>query len=239
MGESRKPAVGRFSWRDASALGVAAVKHGWAPMLLIQILAGALVGAYYWSPSLRDALTGLERLKEHGGPLFDLLAGAIAGGLIPQIAKLVTGKARFSRAFFGDTLFNAFVYAIVALQVDYFYQLQGALFGNGIDIATLIKKNVVDMFLFAPLISIPTAVLLFEWRKARVSGRPLSERLGPLFVRSKIMPAMIPCWAFWIPMLFCVYSMPRNLQFPLAQLAEASWAVLFIFIATDETAQIH
>ncbi|MBW7929038.1 MAG: hypothetical protein H3C58_13330, partial [Fimbriimonadaceae bacterium] len=48
-----------------------------------------------------------------------------------------------------------------------------------------------------------------------------------------IVPALIPCWAFWIPILICVYSLPANLQFVFALLAEAAWSILFVFIATN------
>jgi hypothetical protein len=223
-----------FRWRDATGPGIAALKHGWAPMLLIQFFAGCLVVAYYQIPGLRMSLRALEELKSHGGPPFALASGAIAGGLVPQLAKLLTGRVTsFGRRFWLQMLFTGAVYAIVSLQIDYFYQFQAFMFGSQHDGLTVIKKDLVDMAIFAPFISIPTAVILFEWRNAGFSATDLGHRLRSQFFRSKIVPALIPCWAFWIPMLLCVYAMPPNLQFPLAQLAEASWAVLFIFIATD------
>lgn len=224
-----------FDLKQAIRPGIQAAKHNWAPFLLIQIAAALLVLAYYRSPWLQDATLSLQRLKAGGGPGFDIASGSISGGLLPQAAKVVVGKVkRFDRAFWLDMLFNAFVYSIIALEVDYFYQLQAHLFGTGIDWVTLVKKTSLDMFVFSTVLSIPTAVALFEWRKVGFSTSRLVRVFGNRFYRLRVMPAMIPCWAFWIPVLFCVYALPPNLQFPLSQLAEASWCLLFVFIATSE-----
>ncbi len=221
-----------FSWKGAIVPAVSGVKRSWAPMLLIQAVGAGLVAFYYANETFRADLSALEAIKSHGGIPLDLVAGATAGGVAPQLAKLATGRAdpRLP-AFWSSMLFAGFVYSIVAVQVDLFYQFQGFVFGTGRDWVTLTKKTLVDMAIFAPVISIPSAVLLFELRKVDYSPARLWFRTKNSFYRSKIMPALIPCWAFWIPMLFCIYAMPPNLQFPLAQVAEASWAVLFIFIA--------
>jgi hypothetical protein len=222
-----------LSWKEAAAPGYSAVKHSWAPILLLQCVAALLVAAYYLSPGLQHWLEWLERLKSNGGVAFDVAVGVVVGGVVPQVAKALTGKTRLSRAFFGDMAFNGFVYAIVATEVDHFYRFQGSVFGTGVDIATIAKKIVVDMGLFTPFLCIPTAIALFEVRNAGFSWNQLIERNRGSAFRTKVIQALIPCWAFWIPMLVCVYSMPKNLQFPLSQTAQGSWAVLFIFMATD------
>lgn len=224
-----------FSLRDATAPGIAAVKHNWAPFVMMQALAATLVIAYYRSEGLRSATESLQRLKETGGLPFVILCGAFAGGVLPLFAKVVTGKVKnYGRELWLDALFNGFVYAIIALQINWFYGVQSALFGNGIDLLTLVKKNTLDMAVFSTVLSIPTAILLFEWRKAGFSGKALLAELSPRFYGAKVVPALIPCWAFWIPMLMCVYALPPSLQFPFSQLGEASWCLLFIFIATAE-----
>jgi len=211
------------------------VRHSWPPILLIQAAAACLVVAYYRSPGLQADLTSLEHFKANGGIAFDLYTGALAGGVVPQLAKLVTGRAgKVSIGFWTQMLFAGLVYAIVGVEIDLFYHLQAAMFGTRNDVLTLVRKDLVDMGLFTPFLSIPTAVGLFEWRKAGFSFVGFVRRVRTGFYRSKVMPALIPCWVFWTPMLLCVYSMPSNLQFPLSQLAEASWAVLFIFIAGGE-----
>jgi len=169
--------------------------------------------------------------------LFVVATGFMAGGLLPMLAKIVTRKVRIADpSFWGDLVFNGFVYAIVAIEVDALYRTQAYIFGTGIDAATLIKKNLVDMGLFSPFLSMPTAVGLFEWRKSSFSLKALREEVSFRFFKQKVATALIPCWGFWIPMLFCVYALPPNLQFPFAQLGEASWCLLFVFIATEASA---
>lgn len=195
----------------------------------MQAAAVVLVVVYYRFEGLRAAADSLAHLKERGGIGFDFVSGAIAGGFLPQFAKVLTGRARFSRDFWSETLFAALVYAVVGVEVELFYRGQTLMFGSGLDPMTLMKKTIVDMFVVSPVLFIPTAVVMFDWRETRA----VRHWFTWAFYRDKVLIALIPAWAFWIPALFCVYAMPPNLQFPLSQLLEAAWSVLFVFIATQ------
>jgi len=220
-------------WADAWQPGIAAIRGHWRPILAIQILAILIAVAYHERADVRDAAHGLEQLKRSSGILFAFVAGAMAGGLVPEFAKLVTGHLRkFDRIWLGNTVFNGLVYGFVGVQVDLFYQLQARMFGNGIDLGTLVVKTLVDMGIFAPLLSIPSAVLLYEGRKLKWHG-VVKACFRPAAYRELILPKLVVCWAFWIPVLFGVYAMPGDLQLCLALLAEAAWSILFVFIATE------
>lgn len=217
------------------APGISAIREHWQPFLLIQLGAAALVFAYHFVLKLQQAVHIIGELKVAGGIPFAFAAGALAGGFIPEVAKLITGRLRkFSRSWLAQTSFNAFAYGIVGVQVEQFYRLQSWLFGDGNDVLTLTIKTIVDMGLFSTLISIPTAVVLYEWRKLDFDGKRLLRSISSNFYRTKVAPALLMCWAFWIPILFCVYSLPADLQFPFSILAEAAWSILFVFIATQE-----
>lgn len=208
-----------------------AVTHHWAPLLLIQICAVVMVVLYYQLPSMRAGLDWLGHLKERGGLVFAFLVGCNAGGIVPEIAKLLTGKLkRMTRAWLLESLFNGLVYGLVGVQVVVFYWFQTVWFGPGHDFVTLAIKTAVDMLVFSPLISIPTAVLLLDWRAVRFKFGPLN--LGA-FLWNRLLPSLILCWIFWTPVLFCVYSLPSNLQFPFSNLAEAAWAIVFIFFNAE------
>lgn len=223
-----------WSWRAASAPGLAAVRSHWAPFLAIQVAAAALVVVYAQTPAVREWCVSIERVKVAGGVPFAFLAGAVAGGIIPEIAKAVTGRmGRPTREWLSASSFNAFVYALVGVQVDLFYRFQTWCFGSGTDAKTLIVKTAVDMAIFTPVLSIPLAVMLFEWKRVGFDLRRMGPAFTGRFYLSSIVPALIPCWAFWIPILICVYSLPTNLQFVFALLAEAAWSILFVFIATN------
>ncbi len=230
-----EPSAARWTIQEAVAPGISAVKANWAPFLAIQAASVAIVLIYYRFTPLQDALASLSEWKVAGGLAFAAIGGAVAGGLIPEVAKLATGRLRnLGRKWQADTAFNAFVYAVVGVEVDLFYQAQARWFGNGVDFSTLATKVLVDMSFFATVVSIPTAVLLFDWRK--LGARELRTRLTSTYYRDKIVPSLVPCWAFWFPVCFSVYAMPVNLQYCLSILAEAAWSILFVFIATQSEA---
>lgn len=224
-----------WSLKSASAPGIAAVKKNWAPFVAIQAVAVALVVLYYQNEALRQACETLVHWKLAGGFGFTILAGFIAGGVIPEIAKIATGQVkRFDSNWLRAAIFTGFVYAIIGIEVDLLYRAQSKVFGDSIDLGTLSIKTAVDMFLFSPFLSIPTAVSLFEWRRHRFKFKALASEWSWTFYKNKIIPALIPCWAFWIPILYCTYAMPPNLQFSFAMLAEAAWSILFVFVATRD-----
>ena len=148
----------------ALAPGIEAVRANWRPFAAIQIGTAAVVFAYYLSPGFREASIGLARLKETGGYLFSAVAGAIAGGVIPEIAKAATTGRRTLRAVAADALYNGFVFAVIGVQVDALYKLQGAMFGLSHAPLVLGEKVAVDQLGYTTLMSIPLTIGLLRWR---------------------------------------------------------------------------
>lgn len=230
-----EPANPDWRLRDAVGPGVRAVQRFWAPFVLIQVGAAALVIAYYQLASVREFADAIGQVKNQWGLLFSGLGGFIAGGLIPEVAKAVTGRVKkFDGPWIRNTIFNGFVYLVVAIQVDLFYRFQAYLFGDGVDIGTILIKTVFDQLIFAPLLCMPTGVVLFDWRLAHFRVGPTMAGIHRIWYRDRVLPAVIPGLAFWVPFLFCLYALPSPLQLPFALLGEAAWSLLFIFIATQE-----
>lgn len=219
--------------KRAFAPGALAVRSLAGPLIVIQVAAVLLVVGYYRSADLQAAAEKLAAVKVAGGLLFSFLAGALAGGAIPELAKLAMRRIpRFDRPWLASAAYTGLVFGIVGVQVDLFYQLQTIVFGSGNDARTLIVKTAVDMGVFTTLLSIPTAVLLFAWKRRRFRFAGWGSAFTRRFYRTEIWPALLPCWAFWIPVLICVYAMPSNLQFCFAILAEAAWSMVFVFLVT-------
>ncbi len=202
-------------------------------MIAIQIAAVVLVVTYYRSPDVQAVATQIAVWKVAGGVVFSFLGGAVAGGVIPELAKLVMRRIkRLDRSWLLSALYNAFVYGIVGVQVDLFYRVQAQIFGSGTDPQTLIVKTLVDMGLFSPLLCIPTATLLYAWKRRSFRFHGWRRAFTRKFYATQIWPTLLPCWAFWIPVLLCVYAMPMNLQFCFAILAEAAWSMVFVFMVS-------
>jgi hypothetical protein len=228
-------ALERPTLRETLAPGIKAVRAHWAPFLLIQAVAAAIVIAYYQSPALREIAETPAAWKQRYGFLFSFIGGFVAGGLVAELAKVLTGKVkRFDREWFGLVMFTGIGYGITGIQVDILYWAQAQIFGNGTDWRTLLTKTVADMGLFATLVSIPFMVSLFEWRRHGFRFSGLLGEWQNSFYRRKVMPGLVPCWAFWIPFLFCTYALPLKLQLTFAFMGEAAWSVLLVFILTQD-----
>jgi hypothetical protein len=57
--------------------------------------------------------------------------------------------------------------------------------------------------------------------------------LGRGFIAGRVMPLLVPCWCFWIPIVAIVYALPGPLQFLMFAFALAAWSLIMVFIASD------
>ncbi len=222
--------------RDAFRPGLLALRQMTAPLVAVQAVAALTVIAYYQVPAVQQFSANLARIKLAGGIPFAFAAGAVAGGVLPEIAKILAGKLRkLDRGWLADAATNAIVYGIIGILVDGLYTGQARVFGSGVDLATLVKKNLADMLVFSPIIGIPIPLGLYELR-SRLAPRWAGDRVKSWseFYRDKYAPSLVMSWGFWIPILFCVYALPPNLQFVFAMFAEAAWSLLFVFVATGK-----
>lgn len=230
---SQAPAIAPpFSLKEAVVKGVDSIKGNLGPILVLQAGAVILVWAYYTYPGVRESLKGLEAMKRQGGVPFALLVGFAAGGIIPEAAKLVTGKVRppYDK-WLKDAFFNGCVIAIVALLVYLFYEyVQAPLWGTTPDLATIVKKVALDMGVASPFCFVYFTTLAYVWKNEGFSFSRLVPHLQNQFLRRQVLQLMVPCWMVWIPILCCVYSLPQDLQFPVSQVAEAAWCLMLALL---------
>lgn len=230
-----------FSFNDAVRMGVRSIKESLAPILLLQIGAVALVVAYYNFASVREALQGLEQLKRQGGIWFALAAGFAAGAIIPEIAKLVTGRVKppYDK-WLKDALYTGLVIAIVALGVYLFYEyVQAPLFGTTVNIPTVLKKTALDMGVASPFCFVYFTTFAFAFKHEGFSFKRMAPHLKNQFFRRRVLALMVPCWMLWIPVLLCVYSLPQDLQFPISQVAEAAWCLMLALLTKPGETASH
>ncbi|MCG9894003.1 MAG: hypothetical protein MH204_00825 [Fimbriimonadaceae bacterium] len=172
-------------------------------------------------------------VKAATGLLGALVAGAIAGGILPEIAKVLAGRmGRWDAARVRLVAFTAFVYAIVGVLVDLLYIVLAITVGPGRDWGTILAKMLIDQLIFTPFLGVAFAAYMFAWRGLgfrREALRGLFTKRGYL---EHVWPMLPMCWLFWVPSLLIVYSLPVRLQFTFAILLEAAWSVLFVFRAT-------
>ncbi len=214
------------------AVGLRAARANLVPALVIQAAVVSVVLAYYfWEPA-RAWLARLAEFKGEGGYLFSLVAGALAGGLLPELLTVaVFQRRRVRRENLGSLAFGVCFWGVMGMVVDALYRAQAFAFGDGVDLATVLKKAAFDQFVFTPFVTIPLTVVVFEWRHAgfRFSGMPRVLSLD--FYLQKILPAVVSGLGFWLPVVLLVYSLPLPLQFPLFTLALTLWVMIFTWIS--------
>lgn len=212
--------------------GLQTLRHTWPALLVLQVLGLLVVVGYFTTPTVTRIADWLGTLKASGGYLFSAVSLALACGPLPEIAKQVTGV---DRCFSGDRLhrllLNTGVYAIVGVQCDALYRIVAMLFGDELAFWTVLKKVATDQFLFSPFISLPTIALGYTWRDAGWRLGRLTTLLRRRWYVSKVVPMLLTCWAYWIPMASLMYMLPAKLTMVFNVCASAAGAILITGVA--------
>lgn len=226
----RRSTWGRGSGRlaHAAARGFEAVRQNARPFLLIQGVAVILAIAYYLVPGAPSAMTGIAALKRAGGLPLAALCNAVAGAILPELARVATGRRRTGA---GEMAFQLLFFAALGVYVDGLYRALGTVWGNAPDLATVGKKVLFDQLVSSPLVTIPFSTFAFVWKDSGFSlarTRNAFRAQGGFLVR--YLPTLVTCWGFWAPVLVAVYAMPADLQFPLFLAAQAAWTLLLLHL---------
>ena len=211
----------------------AALRQFWRPFLLIQLAAVGVAIAFRLSPAFRAACATGAAWKAAGGLPFAALTVAFAGGLLPELAKLVVMGPRMLAGRAGEVAFNTAFFALNGVVIDVLYSGEARLFGQGGDVRTVVEKLAFDQFLFTPTWLV-VIVLLFLWRQRGFSWAATRPALRRGFYRQRVIPLLLPDWLFWIPMVSVIYALPVALQFLLFIPALAAWSLIMVFIAQKE-----
>jgi hypothetical protein len=217
--------------------GLNAAKKNIGPGLLLQGFALAIVLLYYFHPATRQLLLEVPKIRQTIGFLFPVLATAFFGGLIPFLFLAARKKIAAGR-YVSDLLFMLGFWAITGLAIDSFYHLQSAMFGNQVDVATIIKKVLADQFVFSVFWSAPFAALCMHWKNCGYSFRAAIENFSRKQFMIQLPSILLALWAVWIPTVACVYCLPQALQFPLVNIVLCFWSLLLTALNAGEKNEI-
>ena len=227
----------RADLRALAAPGIAAVRQNWRPFVAIQLAALLLVLLYFFVPAVTRFCGRVAGWREAGGVWAAMLATALAGAILPELARLLTRRGwRLDREKLNDLAFLLPVFAVNGLIVDGLYRLLGLVVGHGNDWPTVLAKAALDQFVFTPLLALPLTALVFSWRRLRFSATATLRELGPRWYARRVLTLQLPGWCFWGPMVVLIYSLPGPLQFVLFVLAMAAWSLVLVFIGSDKPA---
>jgi hypothetical protein len=210
-----------------------AAQRNLLPGLILQGFALTLVILYYTQAPVRDLLMKLPGLQQRMGLLFPALATALFGGGVPFLLMVVRNDiVRGQRL--KHLLFLLSFWAINGLIVNWFYQLQGALFGEVVNAATVVKKMLVDQLVFNPVWAVPWTILVMHWKNCDFSfGRARAEFSKEAFVQG-YLALLLATWTVWVPAISIVYSLPLALQFPLFNIVLCFWSLMLTALSERE-----
>jgi len=212
--------------------GLRAARANLIPALIVQSIMLTLVIGYYFYPPTTRWLNQLAELKEAWGYGYSALAAAIAGGIIPEIMRvLVFQKGKVLRTNFSNLLFTIPFWGLTGMLVDLLYRSQAEWFGAEATLGVVTTKVLVDQFIYNPLIAGPSGAWCYDWKNSGYSFRNLGRFLTLRYYRDVIVPILFATWAVWIPLVAILYSLPSLLQIPLFALALAMWVMLYTWIS--------
>lgn len=192
----------------------------------------ALFLAYVYHAPTREAMERLAEFKQRTGYLYTVISAMIAGGVIPEILRIVFfQKGRAQTRNLGNLAFTLPFWGVMAVAVDLFYQLQARMFGTDVDFTTVVIKVLVDQLGYTAFFATPVTCILYDWKQSGYRARTLLQAFRPGYYRTTALPVLITNWAVWIPLITILYCVPLSLQIPLFSLALSLWVLLYTWIS--------
>ncbi|MBB5351246.1 hypothetical protein HNR46_001482 [Haloferula luteola] len=216
--------------------GLRAAKANLVPGLVVQIaMVGLLVG-YGFSVSFRGLLESLAEVKARWGWPYSALSGLVAGGILPELLRVVVfQKGKLKSANARELVFAAPFWAGMGTVVDFFYRAQAMWFGDEARIEVVVPQVLVDQFVYNPIFAAPVTVWLYAWKN---HGYRWQRRFfTAAFYRDKVVPSLVACWGVWIPIVTVLYTLPEPVQLPAFSLALCLWVMLYGWMAGEDTAE--
>jgi hypothetical protein len=208
-----------------------AIKVNLIPGVALQVFALSIVLLYFFYAPAQPTFDFISALKLRYSTSFAIISTAIFGGLLPFVILFL--KKRVTRPFVSHLLFNVLLWAFMGWLIDSFYQLQVLIFGTGVDIATIIKKTLLDQFVFSVFITSPFITAMYIWRESNFNGQTTRNELKVSFFKEKLPATIFSTWVVWLPAVTLVYSMPTALQLPLFNLVLCFFVLLISALNKD------
>ena len=209
-----------------------AARANLVPGLILQVVAASFLAAYYLAPSLQPQFAWIATQKKTLGYAYSAIATGISGGLVPFLYLWLTGRIKKNTV--KILLFYVLFWASLGTQIDVFYHIQSALFGEGNDRATIISKVAVDQIVLTPFWTIPQTTLCYLWKNLDFNSGALRARLNRRLFLHDIPGMTVPGWLVWLPAVSIIYCLPTLLQIPMFSLVQCFWSLLAEVVNTRQ-----
>ena len=222
----------RSHLREVVRLGWGGAKSNILPGAVLWAIGLVLVISYYQIHTVAEILDQLGDFKLRSSPWFAILSTALFGSIIPWLVQNFFLKGGEKQPF-RQVPWLLLFWGFHGWQVDWLYRIQAELFGNKIDFQTILKKTLVDEFIWVPFFAVWQLVLgyLFIEKDGSVKEFKAALKQKPFFDR--VIPLMIANWVVWIPAVSLIYLFPLPLQLPLMNIILALWCLILTFFVKN------
>lgn len=212
--------------------GLRAARANVVPGSIVQVLMLGLLLAYYFYPPTRHWLDQLAEIKARWSYGYSAVNAIVAGAIIPEVLRIcIFQKGRGRRSNFANLLFTVPFWCVMGIVVDFFYRCQAGWFGTEVTFAVVLKKVLVDQFLYSPLFAAPASGWLYDWKNRGYRFAGISGFFTVGYYRDVVVPILFATWGVWIPIVTILYSLPSPLQIPLFGLALSMWVMLYTWMS--------
>jgi hypothetical protein len=214
--------------------GLRAARANFWPGLVLQAVALALVGAYYFHPPTRAALGRLAEFRAQAGAGFAIISTGLVGGLIPLLYLKTRQATRARYTWLQGAGLIAF-WAYKGFEIDLFYRVQAHVFGETANAATIALKMFIDQFVYCPLFAIPVTALFYDWVDARYHGAAIvADMRAGAWYRRRVLPVLISNLGVWVPTVCIIYALPTPLQLPLQNLVLCFFTLMLAHVSANK-----
>ncbi|MCP5544744.1 MAG: hypothetical protein H7A49_12645 [Akkermansiaceae bacterium] len=211
--------------------GLRAARANVVPGLLVQAAMLGVALAYRFYPPTTDLLDQLASWKARWGYGYSALTAIVAGAFLPELMRIaVFQRGRAGRRNLRNLGFTIPFWAFMGVVVDGFYRLQASWFGADAEFSVVVKKVLVDQFVYNPLFAAPFTAMMYDW-KNRGFPPVVREFFTAAYYRDVVVPTLFATWGVWIPLVSIIYSLPSLLQIPLFGLSLSLWVMLYTWMS--------
>ncbi|RQW06004.1 hypothetical protein EH223_03290 [candidate division KSB1 bacterium] len=207
-----------------------AFKRNWLPGLILQLFGVMVVVAYYFIAPFRNVLQIVADMKASGGYIFSAVITAIFAGFIPFIVQIIFEKERPNRMHVWAGVFLMFFWAYRGVEVDLLYRYQAIWFGDELSFTVILKKTLIDQFIYAPFWSIAIVTLGILFKDCRLSWRTFRRQIDRTFITVTYPSIVFSTWIIWVPGVAIIYSLPQLLQVPMMNIIACFYAILVMYL---------
>ncbi len=208
----------------------AAFKKNWLPGLVLQVFGVLVVLAYYVIEPFRAILQVVADLQASGGYLFSAIITAFFAGFIPFIVQIIFERERFGFYHLAPGLFIVLFWAYRGIEVDLLYRLQAVWFGDTLSLSVIVKKTIVDQFVYAPFWAIWIVTLGILFKDCNLSFSTFRQQLDKTFLLVTYPSIVFSTWLIWVPGVAIIYSLPQLLQVPMMNIVACFYAILVMYL---------